>query len=187
MPPRFRRYSREQLAAAVASSTSKRQVLLKLGVIAEGGNYRTISGHIRSLSLDTSHFTGQASRRGDHRTFVPTERYLNNEVPIGSHSLKLRLLKEGILQRVCASCGLDTWLGELIPIELDHRDGNHANNRLENLRLLCPNCHALTPTYRGRNKGNLVGLVGLEPTNDRDFKSPALPFSPQPRAQAMTD
>lgn len=54
----------------------------------------------------------------------------------------------------CSSCENTHWLGVKIPIELDHIDGNHKNNNLENLRLLCPNCHAITPTYKSKNKGN---------------------------------
>lgn len=180
MPLRFRRYTKDQLVAAVAASTSKRQVLLKLGITAEGGNYATLGKHIRFLQLDTSHFTGQASNRGKTWTLVPIECYLNNERPIGSNELKRRLLKERLLPRLCSSCGLKTWLGKPIPLELDHRDGNNQNNKLENLRLLCPNCHALTPNYRGRNIGKLVGLVGFEPTNDSAFKAPALPFRHSP-------
>jgi len=53
---------------------------------------------------------------------------------------------------VCENCGLDTWLGDKIPLQLHHKDGNHSNNKLENLQLLCPNCHSLTDTYAGRNK-----------------------------------
>lgn len=54
----------------------------------------------------------------------------------------------------CSSCNLEVWLGEPIPLELDHADGNPDNNTEENLRLLCPNCHALTDTYKGKNRGN---------------------------------
>jgi len=53
----------------------------------------------------------------------------------------------------CASCGRKTWMGQKIPLEVDHVDGDHKNNTEENLRLICPNCHALTPTYKALNKG----------------------------------
>jgi ribosomal protein S27AE len=62
------------------------------------------------------------------------------------------LIAEHVLAARCANCGLAQWLGEAIPLELDHVDGDRENNELTNLRIVCPNCHALTPTYRGRNK-----------------------------------
>ena len=55
--------------------------------------------------------------------------------------------------RVCEICGLNEWMGKPIQIEMDHVDGDHANNADSNLRLICPNCHAQTPTYKGNNYG----------------------------------
>ncbi len=79
------------------------------------------------------------------------DEYLNNIQPIQSYKLKSRLFKEELKQKQCESCKLTEWLGKPIPLELDHIDGNNSNNSLNNLRILCPNCHALTPTYRGKN------------------------------------
>lgn len=61
----------------------------------------------------------------------------------------------------CVTCNLTEWLGDPIPLELDHIDGNAGNNYPENLRLLCPNCHAKTPTHKAKNKGNGRGSRGL--------------------------
>jgi hypothetical protein len=66
--------------------------------------------------------------------------------------LKQRLLAEGYKDRCCECCGLTEWLGRSVPLELHHKDGDRANNLLRNLELVCPNCHALTDNYRGKNK-----------------------------------
>lgn len=73
---------------------------------------------------------------------------------INSHALKLRLIEEGILESKCSICGLSEWNGKEIPIELDHINGVHSDNRLINLRILCPNCHAQTDTYCAKNYKN---------------------------------
>ena len=124
-----------------------------LGLRAAGGNYRTVARAVELSELDTSHFSGQAWSKG--RTRGPSrslDAYLSNQFPISSHRLKLRLIAEGVLVRACNKCKGREWLGQPIPLELEHRDGNPMNNQLENLELLCPNCHAQTPTYRSRNR-----------------------------------
>ena len=62
----------------------------------------------------------------------------------------------------CFKCTNSEWVGKPIPLELDHIDGNASNNRLDNVRLLCPNCHATTPTHRAKNKGYGRGSRGLK-------------------------
>jgi 5-methylcytosine-specific restriction endonuclease McrA len=68
-----------------------------------------------------------------------------------SNDFRLRLIREGVFVPACTGCLRTEWMGSAIPLEVDHRDGDRLNNELSNLRLLCPNCHALTPTYRGKN------------------------------------
>lgn len=61
----------------------------------------------------------------------------------------------------CFDCGLTEWRGHKIPLEVDHIDGNAGNNNFDNIRLICPNCHGITPTWKGRNKGNGRAARGL--------------------------
>ena len=76
------------------------------------------------------------------------EEYTSNKVPMQSDKLKIRLINEGYLKPECAMCGQSRWLDGEIPLQLDHKNGKKEDNSLRNLRLLCPNCHALTPQYR---------------------------------------
>lgn len=155
---RPRRYTEDALAGAVASSLSFRQVLNKLGLVEAGGNYATVQRAIREAGLSTEHFLGRRVRHG--RTFGPRQPlgvYLNNGLPITSHKLKLCLIAESVLPHRCARCAGEAWMGAPIPLELHHRNGDHADNRLENVELLCPNCHAQTGTYR-RPKNTTRGL-----------------------------
>ena len=150
---KLRKYTEKQLREAVQSSTSMRQVLLVLNVAAYGGNYEVLKKAIKHFKLEISHFTGQAWNKGKVLPpKVSLNQYLNNEVAIQSFKLKMRLLKEGIFEHKCSNCQNTEWLGKPIPIELDHINGNNKDNRLKNLRILCPNCHALTSTYRSRNR-----------------------------------
>lgn len=153
MTIRFKKYSKEQLIDAVISSTTIAQVLIKLNIAAHGGNYRTMHRHIKALQLDTSHFIGQGwSKKQIIGPKRPIEDYLSNKYEIQSYKLKLRLLNEKYFESQCYQCSCIQWLGQPIPLELHHIDGNHKNNSLSNLTLLCPNCHALTDNYRGKNK-----------------------------------
>lgn len=151
---KLHKYTVEELKEAVASSYSLRQTLIKLDVAPAGGNYEVLRKAIKHFQVDNSHFKGQGWNKG--KTFQPKRElseYLHNKFPIQSYKLKNRLIKEGIFEHKCSNCQMTHWLDNPIPIELDHIDGNSKDNSLLNLRLLCPNCHALTPTYRGKNIG----------------------------------
>ena len=155
---KLKKYTLSQLQEAVASSVSIRQCLQKLNVAAYGGNYSGFHKAIKFYNIDTSHFTGMnlTGRTLPLRRKSINE-YLSKNSNIQSFKLKKYLLAEDIFKPTCSSCNLSNWLTGSIPLELDHIDGDNSNNELSNLRLLCPNCHALTSTYRGKNKKNNGG------------------------------
>jgi hypothetical protein len=141
-----------------------RQVLSVLGVAPYGGNYDVLKKAIGHLQIDVSHFSGQAWNRGmklGPRTSLENQLRLDSGAQ--SFKLKQKLLNANLFPKRCSHCRRKTWRGVPIPLELDHIDGKKSNNSLSNLRLLCPNCHALTPTYRGRNRSSPGLSSGLPP------------------------
>ena len=89
-------------------------------------------------------------------TLIPLNDIIfNNKYPnYSTLSLKVRLIKEGILQNTCNSCGITKWMNKNISLELHHKDGNNKNHNLVNLEILCPNCHSQTDTYKNRNRSS---------------------------------
>ena len=147
-----RNYSLEEFQQICDESESVREVVQKLGYAPNGGGTAArIKRDIENNNIDISHFTGQAHTKNIGKYKTPIEDYLTNKVKITSHKLRLRLLKEGIFEYKCACCGNSEWLGQPIPLELHHKDGNKDNNNLDNLELRCPNCHYFTETYKTKN------------------------------------
>jgi hypothetical protein len=172
--------SPEALQAAVAGSQSKADVLRALGFEPRPSLYPLLNQRLREDLVDTSHIKGRAWSRGQSRPRLPLEEVLRRGSKIGTTDLRLRLLREGVLEHRCACCGLTEWQARPIPLELDQINGDRADNRLENIRLLCPNCHAQTDTYRGRNVGRPHGVgqlilaepdAGLRPLAQRRLAS----------------
>jgi len=93
--------------------------------------------------------SGKLIPRDDYR--IPVEVLTEPKRNTGRSHLKMRLLDAGALQPICAECGLDVWRGKPLSLQLHHVNGIKDDNRLENLQLLCPNCHSQTATFSGRN------------------------------------
>ena len=153
------KHSVEEFAEIVKSSRSVSQALTRLGMTPSGNAYRVFHKRVNENNIDTSHFLGMAWSKGTvgvvpARNKIPLNEILEGMHPdYQSHKLKLRLFAENIFEKRCQKCQLTEWLGEPIPLELEHNDGDCSNNKLENLSILCPNCHAQTLTHAGKNKG----------------------------------
>jgi len=144
-----RTWTDAQLRTAIAASRNFAEVCAKLGLTSQRN--RVVVERTRTLGLDTMHFTSQTTRGEKRQNAVTLDDILTNKRPFESSYVKKRLLKAGLLTYHCYECKLVEWRGKPLTLELDHIDGNNQNNALNNLRLLCPNCHAQTPTFRGRN------------------------------------
>lgn len=150
-------YSYDLLYKASREATSISDLCRTLGIAPIGGNFKTIRRKIEFYQIDISHFKGQAWNK-DRRYSKNTElsAFLQPDKVTKSSKLKSRLIEKGIKKAECEQCKLVEWLGKPIPLELHHIDGNRLNNVIDNLAVLCPNCHAQTPNHRAKNTGRYI-------------------------------
>ena len=152
------KYSREHLREIVGASISVSEVLIKLGLRLAGGNHAHVRRRILEYGIDTSHFLGKRANSGPRhrgsRKVRPQELLVtrgSREATIRTCRIRKALLDLGRDYR-CEACGIgDLWQGRPLVLQVDHINGQHNDNRIENLRFLCPNCHSQTPNFCVRN------------------------------------
>lgn len=142
----------EELKQWVSECDTIAELCRKLDLQPKGGNYSTVKKIITENGLDISHFKGKKSiKRKKGISRLKLSDVLEGNVYYGnSNHLKERLLNEGIKKWECECCHNTKWMDFNIPLELHHKNGDHYDNHLQNLELLCPNCHSLTDSYRGK-------------------------------------
>lgn len=148
------RYTEEELRSVVSGCLTYTAVLKELGLRPAGGNFKTIQKWIKKWEIDTSHFESHSdrARRLLVKEPIPLEDALTENSTYNRGHLKRRLLNAGLLEKVCALCGQgENWNGNKLVHNLDHINGIAIDNRLENLRMICPNCDSTLDTYCGRN------------------------------------
>ena len=147
-------FTKTDLQKAITGSNSIRECLKKLGYTTSGTYFEVFKEKIKKYNLDISHFCGQSWARGKNfksTTKIPLEEILIENSSYKTNTLRIRLIKEGIFEKKCYGCNLIEWMGKEIPLQLEHKNGIPNDHRIENLTILCPNCHALTDTYCGKN------------------------------------
>ncbi len=140
MARNYKNYTDQDVINFSKDVKSLSQLLKKLNLRSCGGNYANMKLILQRLEVDCSHWTGQAWSKGQQ--LKPWNKYLKNQ------NLKNHIIKER--EKECESCKLQVWMSFSIPLELHHINGDRTDNTLENLQLLCPNCHALTSNWRNR-------------------------------------
>lgn len=156
----LRKYTKEWLEELCKESYSYAEVLKKAGRKQGGGAQATLKQKINEFNIDVSHFTGQKwtlkpswePQTGLREKYSLEDIFKKNSF-ISQKVLRGYIERHNLLEYRCQNCGCDgSWMNGEIALELHHIDGDTTNNELSNLQYLCPNCHALTKNYRGKNK-----------------------------------
>lgn len=143
--------SDDEFQKIIQNSYSYSECLRKLGLTDKGGtSTKILKERILELNCSIEHFSRTNSNV--YKKYSTEEILVENSLYTKTSRLKERLIKEGLLEERCSICGLGPeWNGKILVLQLDHINGVHNDNRLENLRIVCPNCHSQTDTYAGKN------------------------------------
>ena len=149
----LKKYTKEWLEELCAESYSYAEVLRKAGRAQAGGSQDTLKKKIAQWGIDVSHFTGQRWKHSPSykEKYTPDILFVDNS-DVSNETIRRYLLEYDLKPYICEECGCDgNWRGKILALQLHHKDGNHRNNQLNNLSFLCPNCHAITDSYGGKN------------------------------------
>lgn len=156
---KFAQYTEDELQAIFDNSNSYLEVLNKLGLSTSQNNYKTLNKYIKLYNIDLTMIN---KNRLERQRIVSGIKYKNNndllqslikgEVNSKPNRLLNLLVDKGIKEYKCEECGISEYNGKPLRLELHHKDGNRKNNKLENLEMLCPNCHSQTDNYRFKNR-----------------------------------
>lgn len=147
------KYNYDYFKEIIENSLNISDAARNLGLNTGRGNRKTISNYIKKYELSTNHFNNK--ERKTFKRYSINEILIKNSTYTNLYCLKERLYKEGLKERKCEKCGQDEWWNsEKISLILDHINGDNSDHRLENLRIVCPNCNATLPTHGGKNRKN---------------------------------
>ena len=149
----LQKYTKEWLEELCASSYSLAEVLRKAGRAQGGGSQETLKKKIKEFNIDISHFTGQGWKTNSNfeEKYTITTLFVKGH-EVSNLTLRRYIDKDNLIPYICSECGCDGKLrGKILTLQLHHKDGDRTNNELNNLTYLCPNCHAITDSYGGKN------------------------------------
>lgn len=160
------KYTKELLEENVKDCYSFAELCRRLGLKPEGSNPKTLRRKMDEFGVDYSHFTGKAWNKNPDNPvyrgkFLPK---LCEHSSLSSANVKELVYRLGLKENKCEICGTTEWLGKPIICELHHINGDSTDNRIENLQILCPNCHSQTDNFRSRNHSSKKELSAQEET-----------------------
>lgn len=150
----MKRVSKEIFEKIVSESINIAEVCRKIGWQPRGDNYKIVHKYLDEYGTDISHFKRARTNIGNvlnKEREKNAEYYLKEKSYVKTSSLKWKLFSEGLKKYKCEKCGCTHWEGKQLALQLHHINGDDTDNRLENLQILCPNCHSQTDNYCGRN------------------------------------
>ena len=146
---------KQEFEAIVNNSKTIGEILAKFGLVNKGGNYKTLSQRIQYENTNIAHIF-------EHRKYNTKNAITRNTIPLeeiliehstytNTGTLKKRLIEKKLLRYTCYECGQQPfWNNKPLVLQLDHINGEHTDDRIENLRILCPHCYSQTETFAGR-------------------------------------
>jgi len=141
-------YKKENLLEIIKNSASLKDVFIHLNYSSSGNAYKRVKNYLDSINIDYSSLTNKrwsSKEKNNDDVFIDGSNFCGK-------SLKNKILKHKLLEYKCCECGnTGEWNNKKLSLQLDHKNGVSNDNRLENLRFLCPNCHSQTPTFAGKN------------------------------------
>lgn len=188
------KYSKVVVEEAIKKSLSFADVIRCLGLKVSGGNFRSVKFYIRYYQLETPHFLGVGHAKGKSKEncqyirdsistrirrgvmYANDEIFTENSPVIKGSTLTKRLISLDWPYK-CKKCGVTEWLGELLKLHLDHVNGIHNDNRLDNLQFLCPNCHQQTPTWGNKNRRKSAQVLELADKSGLEPDAPLLEYA----------
>ena len=157
----------EEFQNLLNTSKSIVDILIKVGLDPYNGNHKTINHRIREEGFNTIKF--EENRKNNNNIHIKNlnknniillDDILKENSTYSTNNLKKRLIGNNLLKKECLECGItDTWNNNPISLQLDHINGINNDNRLENLRILCPNCHSQTETFSGKHRKKLYFCI----------------------------